>query len=148
MTHEIAGREKGSPKQRWHAQKRAFLGKVAKLLGLTTGQRTISSNLGGPAVGGEVSLHTDTIYLWLKCPITGYGSADPTAHLYEGVGIARRCKGRKDYTGECNVSIFATNAATPERLAAWLRAAFPTEVYQARQPATEQHLPRAAGPSR
>lgn len=92
---------KTSPKQRWHAQKRAFLHKVALALNLATDQRDVRSSFGGPAVGGEVILHTDRIYVHLKCPVSDYGS-DPTAHLYDDAGFIRTVTSRKDYQGGPN----------------------------------------------
>lgn len=65
------------------------LRKVAKALSLTTEQYDLRFNPGGIAVWGEVTLHTDTVYIQAS---KGYDM---------GV-LVRTCKGRKDYTGGRN----------------------------------------------
>ncbi len=44
------------------------------------------------AVSGEITLHYDAVYIQVSQPATGHDS---------GI-LIRRCKGRKDYTGERN----------------------------------------------
>lgn len=64
-----------------------FLTKVARDLGETRG--CVRTCVGGPAVSGEVILHTDSLYVSLS----------------EGYSYARTCKGKKDYTGGSNVGV-------------------------------------------
>ena len=46
----------------------------------------------GVAVSGEITLHHERVYIQVSQPSTGHDS---------GI-LIRRCKGRKDYTGERN----------------------------------------------
>ena len=50
------------------------------------------NNPGGVAVSGEITLHYDAVYIQVSQPATGHDS---------GI-LIRRCKGRRDYTGERN----------------------------------------------
>lgn len=61
-------------------------------LALSAEQFDLRSNKAGPASLGEVTLHTDSIY------ITWGG-------LYPHQIMLRTCKGRKDYTGGHNIFI-------------------------------------------
>lgn len=74
-------------KDRWHAKNRALLSRVAAKLGIATKDRKVSSNKGGPAVGGEVTLVAPTfgVYVSLSCPVNAYGEAN-----WCGVSYARR----------------------------------------------------------
>jgi hypothetical protein len=65
------------------------LRKVAKALGLTKEQFDLRFNPGGIAVWGEVTLHTDTLYI----------QASKGCDM--GV-LVRTCNGRKDYCGGRN----------------------------------------------
>lgn len=68
---------------------KSALRKVAKALGLQAGQYDLRFNPGGIAVWGEVTLHTDTVYI--------------QASNGHSLGVlVRTCKGRKDYTGGRN----------------------------------------------
>ena len=60
---------------------------VAAKLALPKGTYDIRFNPGGIACGGDATLHHDSFYLTLN----------------EMGGYFRRCKGRKDYTGERNI---------------------------------------------
>lgn len=62
---------------------------IAAELGLRANQYDISSNKAGIAVGGNVSLHTDSLYL-------DFGTSMRGAFMY------RTCTGRKDYSGGAN----------------------------------------------
>lgn len=102
MTHSIRrqwaierSRGKLSPKDLWHRRTAAKLRKVAP-------GADIRSNKAGPAVGGEVILHDDRVYIQLTCPIDGYGR---NLLLTWGKGYARRVQGRKDYHGGPNYTI-------------------------------------------
>ena len=65
------------------------LRKVANAMGLTPDQYDLRFNPGGPAVWGEVTLHTDRVYI------------QASAGCDLGV-LVRTCNGRRDYTGGRN----------------------------------------------
>ncbi|NDF13658.1 MAG: hypothetical protein EB060_12700 [Proteobacteria bacterium] len=90
----------------------AILRKFAtKHLGLTTDQFEVRSNLGGIAVSGEVTLHTDPL------PGTHHGIyiqvSQWCASASNSTVLFRTCKSRRDYTGGannlCNILVFATD---------------------------------------
>jgi hypothetical protein len=67
----------------------SLLKKVRNHLGV---QGEVRSCKGGPAVCGEVILHTAAVYVCFCVPSFGGG-----LHFYY-----RRCQGRNDYSGEAN----------------------------------------------
>lgn len=71
---------------------KAYLRMISKELGLSKGEFEIRVNRGGAAVSGEITLHSDTLYVQFSqsCLGTDFG------FMY------RSCKGRKDYTGGTN----------------------------------------------
>lgn len=81
---------------------KSALRKVAKAMNLVTGQYDLRFNPGGIAVWGEVTLHTDAVYI--------QASKDHDMGV-----LVRTCKGRKDYTGGPNrylpVGLLLTNPA-------------------------------------
>jgi hypothetical protein len=80
-------------KQLFHRDGILLLRRLARDLGLDADQYDIRSNPGGVAVSGEVTLHTDHLYVQLSPSPYGHGEFDI---LY------RRCRGRSDYSGERN----------------------------------------------
>jgi hypothetical protein len=79
-------------KPAFHSKGRTVLKYVAEALQLPKGSYEIRSNKGGHAVLGEVTLHSDRLYLQFREPING-----------GDVGILyRTCNGRKDYSGGRN----------------------------------------------
>ncbi len=83
-----------------HRLGRDVLKKLARdYLMLPVAEYSIRSNMAGPAVSGEVTLHCNTLYLQI-----GQSMSPGTCVLY------RRCNGMKDYTGGSN------NFATVDRL--------------------------------
>lgn len=80
-------------KQAFHRAGKRLLKRIADQLGLTKGLYDLRSNLGGIAVSGEVTLHTDTLYLQLSQGVLWRG---------EGMILFRRCNGSKDYSGHAN----------------------------------------------
>lgn len=90
-----------------HRRGTAFLSQVRKLLGLTPATAMVWSNKGGPAVDGEVMLHTETCFVSISPQFS----------------FARTCKGWTDYTGGRNMQIPKAALATPAALAAWLKGA-------------------------
>jgi len=82
-------------KKAFHHDGRAFLKQLAESLGLTEGTYEIRITRGGVGTSGEVTLHTDRLYVRLveSWSCTGAG----------GVGILyRSCRSRKDYIGGAN----------------------------------------------
>jgi hypothetical protein len=78
-------------KRSFHSLGRKLLKDLANDLGLTPGSYEIRSNLGGIAVCGEVTLHSDNLYVQLSDNM-GAGARV----LY------RTCKSRRDYCGGMN----------------------------------------------
>lgn len=110
-------------KKSFHTQGKKFLKQLAASLGDVIGEFGISSNMGGIAVSGEVTLHSDHLYIQLSEHCGG----ERGIHM-----LYRTCKGRKDYCGGQNNSVamrkFAEEDAqynfqkTMQRLAASMRA--------------------------
>jgi hypothetical protein len=80
-------------KDTFHNSGKRQLKKLAKSLGLTDKEFEVRSCYGGPAVAGEVILHTDKFYLQIFQEIV---NAKGLRIMY------RDCKGRTDYTGGQN----------------------------------------------
>lgn len=79
-------------KNSFHKEGRVMLKKLASELGFAPETFEVRSCLGGIAVAGEVTLHSENIYIQL---FKGWDN--------EGLRfLIRSCKGRKDYTGGCN----------------------------------------------
>lgn len=74
-------------KKAFHRMTKAFLKKVAALI--EPKDFKVSSNMGGPAVTGEVHLHTDKVYVMVSA-------------ARGGEVMYRSCEGTKDFTGGCN----------------------------------------------
>ena len=92
--------ETGAARKRaFHKDGRRFLRRLAAAVGLPKGSFDVRSNSGGIAVSGEVTLHSDTLYVQLYESVCRSG----VAVLY------RRCRGQRDYCGEAN--FFADPAA-------------------------------------
>lgn len=79
-------------KKQAHRCMRNTLKALAESMGLKPEQYSVSSNMGGIAVSGEVTLHADNIHLWVQQGCMGGG--------FEV--CYRTCKSRKDYTGGRN----------------------------------------------
>jgi len=84
----------------FHAAAKRMLKRLVTALGCSTGTYDLRSNKAGSACLGEVTLHTDNVYVQV-CGMTVGGSSNI---LY------RTVKSRKDYTGGSN------NWARPEQL--------------------------------
>jgi hypothetical protein len=79
-------------KEAFHRKYRKVLKAFAKRLGLPEGSYEVRSCKGGPAVLGEVILHSDKLYMQVHQGFTG-----------EGIQVLyRSCNGRKDYSGGQN----------------------------------------------
>lgn len=79
-------------KSRFHRAGKKALKKIAEALGLSPDQYDLRSNKGGIAVSGEITLHTDSLYIQISEPLMGRGNEI----------MYRSCKGRKDYCGGNN----------------------------------------------
>lgn len=105
--------ENGSRKRRFQRRGLAFLREVARYLPPSHGPVDVRWNPGGPAVSGDLILHSDRVYLCI----------DPTM-LYgrNQVGYCRPVTSRKDYTGGPNHPLrLETIQQGPEAVAQVLR---------------------------
>lgn len=75
-----------------HIEGKKFLRDLAKEVGIPAGTFDVRSNKAGMAVSGEVTLHSDRLYIQLS-----EASFRPGLEL-----LYRTCKGRGDYTGGGN----------------------------------------------
>lgn len=76
-----------------HKDGKAFLKQLADVLGLEKKDYDLRSNMAGIAVSGEVTLHSDHLYLQLHESCVGGGGLEL---LY------RACDGRRDFCGKRN----------------------------------------------
>ena len=79
---------KGVLKDLFHSECMELLKFIAYEMGLKTSDYDLRSNKGGIAVCGEITLHTDSLYVQIS-----QSSMQGLDILY------RSCDGRKDYTG-------------------------------------------------
>ncbi len=93
-------------KAEYHRLARRYLKYIAKLLGLPKGSFDVRSNMGGIAVSGEVTLHTDDVYVQLS----------PFPLTFHDI-LIRTCKGRKDFTGGQNQWLPCSYIPIPFRFA-------------------------------
>jgi hypothetical protein len=80
-------------KKEFHTAGRAVCRKIAQALGLEKGTYDIRSNQGGIAVSGEITLHSERLYLQISESVTSKKDHEI---------MFRHCSGRKDYTGGRN----------------------------------------------
>ena len=97
-------------KKAFHREGKKVLRKLAALMGLKKGEYDVRSNMGGIAVSGEVTLHTDRLYVQIDQTIMGPQS----------VILMRTCDGRKDYTGGMNHFAPITALTDLDRFALYL----------------------------
>jgi hypothetical protein len=83
-------------KEAFHKEGKKFLKNLAAEMGLEKGEFDVRSNMGGIAVSGEVTLHTDKLYVQLYESCVGERGIQ---------ALYRTCKGRKDYAGGQNHTI-------------------------------------------
>jgi hypothetical protein len=86
IVYNVAG------KDAFHRAAKKALKAVAEKLGLSKSDYDLRNNKAGPAVTGEVTLHTDKLYV----QVSGGMFSDKLSVMY------RTCNGRKDYTGGTN----------------------------------------------
>lgn len=79
-------------KERFHALGKQFLRRLADTLGLAPEHYELRSNRGGMAVSGEVTLHSDDLYIQLA----EFGTTVGVKMLF------RTCNHREDYCGHEN----------------------------------------------
>lgn len=86
IVYNVAG------KDAFHREAKKALKALAEKLGLSKSDYDLRSNKGGPAVSGEITLHSESLYV----QISGGIFSDKLSVMY------RTCKGRKDYSGGTN----------------------------------------------
>lgn len=77
-------------KKEFHRLGKLVARKIAKDLGLVKGTYSISSNMGGIAVSGEITLHAQDIYIQFS------------QNTFLNLFMYRYCNGPKDFTGGIN----------------------------------------------
>ncbi len=100
-------------KRAFHTRARRQLKQLAAALGLPPGAYDLRSNQGGVAVSGEVTLHTDRLYVQASQPATSHDS---------GI-LFRTCEGRRDYHGGPNNFASLNLLNRPQDLASRIREA-------------------------
>ncbi len=98
-------------KRRFHAAAGRQLRRLAQALGLERGQFDLRSSKGGCAISGEITLHTDRIYVQVCQSVMG----DENGILF------RACDGRRDYVGRCNQFAPLDMLNRPQELARHIR---------------------------
>jgi len=102
-------------KRRFHFCARSRLRRLATVLGLQSGSYDLRSNLAGIAVSGEITLHSDRLYVQVSQSAMGHDSSSSI--------LFRACKGRKDYCGGPNNFASLDLLNRPEDLARRIREA-------------------------
>jgi len=98
-------------KRLFHSRARSQLRRLATALALRPGSYDLRSNPADIAVSGEITLHTDCLYVQASQSAMGNGS---------GI-LFRPCKGRKDYVGGPNNFAPLDLLNNPEELAQRIR---------------------------
>lgn len=97
-------------KEKFHSIARRRLRQLANELGLSSKDYDLRTNKAGPAVSGETTLHTETLYVQISQGFGGLGEV-----------MFRACDGRKDYTGRANHFAPAGALDNPAEFAQYLR---------------------------
>ena len=103
----------GVAKRRFHSRARSQLRRLAAALGLQPGVYDLRSNLAGIAMSGEITLHSDRLYVQASQSVMG-----PDRGI-----LFRTCNGRKDYVGGPNNFASLDLLNQPEDLAHRIREA-------------------------
>jgi hypothetical protein len=98
-------------KRLFHSRARSQLRRLAMALGLAPGTYDLRSNPAGIAVSGEITLHTDCLYVQASQSVMGH----------ENGILFRPCKGRKDHVGGPNNFAALDLLNRPEELARRIR---------------------------
>jgi hypothetical protein len=94
-------------KRLFHSRARSQLRRLATALGLAPGSYDLRSNPAGIAVSGEITLHTECLYVQASQSVMGNAN---------GI-LFRTCKGWKDYVGGSNNFASLDLLNRPEELA-------------------------------
>ena len=94
-------------KRQFHADGKRAMKRLADELGLGASDYDLRSNRGGIAVSGEITLHSDEVYVQLSL-----GSMGPDREV-----MYRRVRSRNDYTGERNHFASVRDLLAPDRFA-------------------------------
>lgn len=122
-----------------HGKGRVFLKNLAQALGMQPGDYDLSSNRGGIAVSGEVTLHSDDLYVQISDTMSGRGLQV----------MFRSCKSRRDYCGHQNNFASLDSFREPgsqSRVLKSMQTLIATE-RQRKQAAIAQALPKAPSPA-
>jgi hypothetical protein len=98
-------------KRLFHSRARSQLRRLATALDLSPGSYDLRFNRAGIAVSGEITLHTE--HLYVQASQSAMGNAN-------GI-LFRTCKGRKDYVGGPNNFASLDLLNSPEALAQRIR---------------------------
>lgn len=98
-------------KKLFHSLGRKALKRLADALRLPKGQYDLRSNVAGPAVSGEVTLHGVEVYVQLSLGAMGAGREV----------MFRKVAGRKDYVGDRNHFASVHDLMSPDTFAARIR---------------------------
>lgn len=98
-------------KRLFHSEGRAAMRRLADALGFDEGGYDIGSNKAGPAVSGEITLHSET--LWVQLSIGPFG---PDREV-----CFRKVRDRHDHIGERNHWASVRELVEPDRFAIRLR---------------------------
>lgn len=98
-------------KRLFHSRARSQLRRLATALGIQHGSYDLRSNQGGVAVSGEITLHSERLYVQASQSVMGHDN---------GI-LFRTCKGRKDYVGGSNNFASLDLLNRPEDLASQIR---------------------------
>ena len=92
IAHANNGSVTDANKERWHRLGRGLAKTLAEKMGMPKGSYKITSCKGGPAVSGEIVLHSD--WLYVQFGISCFGG--------ETQFMFRTCDGKWDFTGGMN----------------------------------------------
>ncbi len=98
-------------KRTFHAEAKRALRAFAQHVGLAPDEYDLRSNPAGPAVSGEITFHSDTLYIQIALSSMGHGREI----------LLRRCNGRSDYCGHRNVFCDIAAITDHARFAALIR---------------------------
>jgi len=110
LAHKGVGYDEPA-KRLFHSDARKALKRLADALRLPQGQYDLRSQKGGIAVSGEVTLHSDEVYVQLSL-----GAMGPGREV-----MFRKVADRKDYVGDRNHFASVHDLMSPDALAARIR---------------------------
>ena len=98
-------------KRTFHAEAKRALREFARHIGLAPDEFDLRSNPAGAAVSGEITFHSDTLYIQIALSSMGQGREI----------LFRRCNGRSDYCGHRNAFCDIAAITDHARFAALIR---------------------------